>query len=83
MWRCYSYKRQNNKKIGTKEEVFALKNKDTEIIDLQGKTLMPSFIDSHSHLIAFATTLKLVPLEDVTSFKDIVKKYRISKSRII
>lgn len=62
------------KKIGTKEEVFALKNKDTEIIDLQGKTLMPSFIDSHSHLIAFATTLKLVPLEDATSFKDIVKK---------
>lgn len=62
------------KKIGTKEEILALKNDETEVIDLQGKTLMPSFIDSHSHLTAFATTLRLVPLEDATSFKDIVKK---------
>ena len=41
------------KKVGTKEDVFKLKDEETEIIDLQGKTLMPAFLDAHSHFTGY------------------------------
>ena len=44
-------------KLGKKEDLLKEAGKDVEIINLQGKTLMPSFIDAHSH---FSDTL--VPL---------------------
>lgn len=41
--------------------------------DLHGHTLMPAFIDTHSHITALASTLRLVPLQDARSFDDIVQ----------
>lgn len=63
-------------KVGSKEEIIKYKNSQTELIDLQGKTLMPSFIDSHSHLTSFAGTLNLVVLSDTISFQDIIDKMK-------
>jgi predicted amidohydrolase YtcJ len=37
--------------IGKENSVLALAGSDTHIIDLQGKTVLPGFIDSHSHWI--------------------------------
>ena len=49
------------KKIGTKEEILRLKDEETELIDLEGKTLIPSFIDSHSHfLVMLIQNYKLI-----------------------
>ena len=45
------------KKIGNSKEILSLKDKDTEVIDLQGKTMMPSFIDAHSHFSGVANNL--------------------------
>ncbi len=42
------------------------------VIDCQGGTLMPSFIDAHSHLTSYAQTLGLVNLKDCTSYDDII-----------
>lgn len=67
------------KKIGLKEEILNLRDEDTEIIDLCGNTLMPSFIDPHSHLTALASTLSLVPLKDVKSFDEIVGRLKAFK----
>lgn len=36
-------------KVGTDEEVLALKDDNTEVIDLEMKTMTPGFIDPHSH----------------------------------
>ncbi len=36
--------------VGTSSEILTLKSKDTEIIDAQGKTVLPGFVDSHTHL---------------------------------
>lgn len=44
---------------------------DCSIVDLQGHTLMPSFIDAHSHICAFSHTLSLVSLQKATSFSDV------------
>jgi predicted amidohydrolase YtcJ len=35
--------------VGSKESVFQLKTVDTQVIDLEGKALLPGFIDVHSH----------------------------------
>ncbi len=37
--------------LGNKEEILKLKGTKTQEIDLQGKTLLPGFIDPHSHFI--------------------------------
>ena len=42
--------------------------------DLAGKTLLPSFMDSHSHLTALAQTMGLVNLRETTSISEIVTK---------
>ncbi len=42
------------KAAGAYDEVAALKGADCEAVDLQGKTLMPSFIDGHSHAASMA-----------------------------
>ena len=54
------------KKCGNYSEIKNLVCADTEFIDLQGKCLMPSFIDSHSHVVSLASTLKLVDLSKAT-----------------
>ncbi|MFS0782784.1 amidohydrolase [Bacillus sp. 1P06AnD] len=63
-------------KVGTKEYVMKSKSDYTEMIDLKGKTLLPAFIDPHSHLSAFASTLRLVPLNEAISFQDIIQKIK-------
>ena len=37
--------------LGSESEVMAYKADKTIMIDLQGKTLMPGFVDSHSHIL--------------------------------
>jgi len=37
--------------VGADNEILALKDSSTQVIDLQGKTVMPGFIDSHQHRI--------------------------------
>lgn len=60
-------------KVGTKEEVFALCTPEDEVIDLQGKTMFPGFIDGHSHFIGVANSLAQCDLSNAKSFADIVQ----------
>jgi len=48
--------------IGTREEIAAFKNVDTQIIDITGQTVMPGLIDSHNHMSLFGYNLKAVNL---------------------
>lgn len=36
-------------KIGSNNEILALKGPDTEVTDLQGKTVLPGFVNNHHH----------------------------------
>lgn len=59
---------------GTKKEILEkLKDEEVEHIDLRGATLMPAFIDSHSHITAYAQTLGIGQLEKCTNFEEIVE----------
>lgn len=67
--------------IGTKNEIFQkIKNEKVEKIDLEGACLMPSFIDSHSHITSFAQTIGIAQLNIATSFKDIIDVMKEFKS---
>ncbi|MNO32907.1 N-substituted formamide deformylase precursor [compost metagenome] len=50
-------------RVGSDAEVLALKDAGTQVIDLQGKVLMPGFIDTHSHAIFGGIKLKSADLE--------------------
>lgn len=48
--------------------------KNHKRVDLKGRTLMPSFIDSHSHFTSVASSFLDISLEDAESFRDICEK---------
>lgn len=60
-------------KIGNKDDLMN-EAKDAQMIDLQGKTLIPSFIDAHSHFFGYANSKLQVNLEDAVDFDDIAKR---------
>lgn len=49
---------------------------DAEWIDLKGQTVMPAFIDAHSHLSSYAGTFMQVSLAGTVSFEDIMKRLK-------
>lgn len=63
--------------VGSELEVMKTANTATKIIDLQGKTLMPSFIDAHGHFMNSPQIVKWAnvsgpPVGPVTSIADII-----------
>lgn len=56
------------------DEKSILNNVYAEAVDLQGKTLMPSFIDSHSHLVRFAQSLTTVDLTGSANLLEIAQR---------
>lgn len=59
---------------GTFEELKNKAGSDVSYYDLKGQSLMPAFIDSHSHFISAAFSFLQVPLGDAESFEDIKNK---------
>lgn len=52
--------------VGSNEDILALQGPETVRIDLQGKTLMPGFMEGHTHYIQ-NTWIDDVPLEEIMS----------------
>lgn len=59
--------------VGTDEEIRSLAGAETTIIDLEGKTVVPGFIDGHAHMDREG--LKSIPtsLDGARSIKDILE----------
>lgn len=66
-------------KVGLCEEILKLKDSDTEVIDLKGKIIMPSFIDPHSHFSAFAKSLGLIQLGSISTIDELMEKMKENK----
>ena len=56
---------------GTKSEMTKLVGKDTKLMNLQGRTLMPAFLDPHSHITACAEILNQARLGSASSFDEL------------
>lgn len=65
--------------VGDKSYVLSkagVHTKEIELIDLKGYIMMPSFIDSHSHITAYADTLGMVNLEGTKNFEEIQERIK-------
>ena len=76
--------------LGTNNEVLQTKKDATKIIDLEGKTIVPGFNDSHMHLVNYGYSLTQVNLVGVNSIeemsvrvKDYIKENKIGKNNWI
>ena len=59
------------KEVGTNEEI--LKNNVDNIIDLQGKTVLPGFNDSHLHISSVGDAMSSCDLTSARSIDDIIE----------
>lgn len=64
-------------KMGTRLELETLHGPDTQVIDLEGKTLMPGFIDAHGHFMFALNMVNQVnvanpPVGSVTNFASLL-----------
>jgi len=57
-------------RVGTKEEMDDCIGKDTKIISLKGKTVVPGFIDTHIHVADFGILLTWINLNEAYSIKE-------------
>lgn len=59
-------------KIGTSKEIEKLIGTSTEIIDAEGKLVMPGIIDAHAHFMMLGETLTGLDLKDAKNWDEVV-----------
>ena len=62
--------------VGGREEILSLADGDTELIDLEGKTMLPGFIDPHGHITAVAQTMLLLDFSGCGSIGEVQEVIR-------
>lgn len=62
--------------LGRDEEVLALRGPGTRVIDVQRRTLLPGFTDSHIHLVAWALRRLRVDLWGTRTLGDALERVR-------
>lgn len=67
---------EDSKIIGINVDI----EKSYKLFDLRGKTLMPAFIDPHSHIIAFSKTFAICDLNYVKNFDEIIERLKKFKN---
>lgn len=67
------------KAVGDLKKLREIAGRDYNSVDLQGSALLPAFIDSHSHIAAYASTLMLADLNGVSSLGEIADRLRAFK----
>ena len=67
--------------VGSKAQVMKLKGPNTQVIDLQGRTLLPGFVDAHGHMVvgglqALSANLLAPPDGRVTDIPGVLQTMR-------
>lgn len=60
-------------KIGYYNDVINLSNKETQIINLKEKTMIPGFIEGHAHIMGTGYNQKNIDLLNTTSYNEIIE----------
>ena len=60
--------------VGSSEDAEAYRGNATEVIDVEGATIMPGFVDSHAHIVGLGANLERVNLVDVTTEEEMVER---------
>jgi predicted amidohydrolase YtcJ len=60
--------------VGTAREIEALAGAATRVLDLQGATVLPGLVDSHTHLFELGARLERVDVYDVATEEEAVER---------
>lgn len=60
--------------VGEDHEVLSLKGAADEVIDLEGRTALPGFTDSHVHFLSYSERFDEVDLEGVASLEEALRR---------
>ncbi len=69
-------------KVGTNQEINLIIGKDTNVINLQGKTVVPGLIDSHIHVTDFGNFLTWLVLKNTNSIEELQRKIQERAQKI-
>ncbi|AKS42540.1 amidohydrolase [Wenzhouxiangella marina] len=58
--------------VGSAEDITAYLGETTEVIELDGRTVLPGFIEGHGHFLGLGDALMILDLMPTRSFQDIV-----------
>lgn len=72
-------------RVGKREDLEKEASSEVELVNLGGKTLMPSFIDPHSHFSGYAASFTQVDLQEAVNFREISEAIKtfIKKNNIL
>ncbi|MDD5543720.1 MAG: amidohydrolase [Acidobacteriia bacterium] len=62
--------------VGSNAGAQAFKGPSTEVVDLEGKTVVPGLIDAHGHFINLGESLQRLSFVDTRSYEEIVSMVR-------
>ncbi|SEH98483.1 hypothetical protein SAMN05192559_106273 [Halobacillus karajensis] len=62
--------------VGSTSHMMSLVDNETEVIDLEGRSLLPGFIDSHAHLELYGTNQLGVNLKNVKDIDNVIEKLK-------
>jgi predicted amidohydrolase YtcJ len=68
--------------VGKTSDVENLGKRNFKVINLQGKTVLPGFVDCHTHFLSFALSLNQVNLDGITSFDQIRSEIKAFAKRL-
>ena len=60
--------------VGTDEDMSALIGPDTQVIELDGRFVMPGFIEGHGHFFGLGESLRILDLMDVRDWDEVVRE---------
>jgi predicted amidohydrolase YtcJ len=60
--------------VGKTEDILSHADDRTTVMDLQGRTVVPGFIDSHVHMLGFGGSLQHLDLRNVKSIEELQSK---------
>jgi predicted amidohydrolase YtcJ len=58
--------------VGTTEEIRGTAGPDTRVLDLEGRLVVPGFIEGHGHFLGFGQSRMILDLSGTTSWEEIV-----------
>jgi predicted amidohydrolase YtcJ len=58
--------------VGTSSEIDVMIGEDTEVVDLEGRLAIPSFIEGHGHYVRLGESKTILDLTVATSWQDMV-----------
>ncbi len=64
--------------VGSKDEVSKLIEADMQVLDLEGKFLMPGFIEGHGHFLMLGEMRMNLDLTKANSWEEIVEQVRVT-----